>query len=577
MKKNLLLTILLNGAIVLNTFAQTPDYLWAKRAGGTSSDPGDVMKAIGNRVSTDASGNIFLTGTFNSASITFGTTTLNNAGGGKADIFLVKYNALGTVLWAKSSGGTDYDDISNSVSTDASGNVFITGYFNSSSITFGTTTLNNAAVGKADLFLVKYDASGTFLWAKSAGGVKDDDGRSVSTDANGNVFVTGMFSSDNITFGITTLTNGGTPGAGISDILIVKYDASGNVLWANRAGGARDDDGRSVSTDDNGNAYLAGSFPSTSITFGTTTLTNADNTGNTRDVCLVKYDASGAVLWAKSSGGTSSEESLGVSTDVSGNVLMTGRFESSSITFGTTVLTNAGAAGTNDGFLVKYDASGNVLWAKSFGGTSYFDTSIGVCTDANGNVFLTGAFSSTSITFGTTVLTNAGGGDIFLVKYNASGNVIWATRAGGANDDYGICVSTDANGNVIIAGLFYTPTLTLGATTLTNADNTGNTCDIFIAKLNALPTGIESFASNDAVTIYPNPFSSSTTLQSDKLFNNATLTVYNSFGQQVKQIKNISGQAVTLSRDNLPSGIYFLRLTENNISLVVDKLVITDK
>ncbi len=90
--------------------------------------------------------------------------------------------------------------------------------------------------------------------------------------------------------------------------------------------------------------------------------------------------------------------------------------------------------------------------------------------------------------------------------------------------------------------------------------------------------GIEELFSNSKpIVIFPNPFSTQTVLQTDNLLHNATLTVYNSHGQTVKEIKNISGQTVTLFRDNLPSGLYFLRLTENNKLLAVDKLVITDK
>ncbi|MCX6146500.1 MAG: SBBP repeat-containing protein [Candidatus Kapabacteria bacterium] len=190
--------------------AQAPNCLWAKKAGGTTED-------VSNSVTTDASGNVYVTGYFTSPTITFGTTTITNTGG--YDIFIVKYDAAGTVLWAKSAGGTD-SDYGSSLTTDASGNVYVTGRFVSPTITFGTTTLTNP--GGYDIFIVKYDAAGTVLWAKSAGGTSDDHGRSVSTDASGNVYVTGYFTSPTITFGTTTLTN-----AGENDIFIAKYAGTG--------------------------------------------------------------------------------------------------------------------------------------------------------------------------------------------------------------------------------------------------------------------------------------------------------------------------------------------------------------
>lgn len=91
-----------------------------------------------------------------------------------------------------------------------------------------------------------------------------------------------------------------------------------------------------------------------------------------------------------------------------------------------------------------------------------------------------------------------------------------------------------------------------------------------------LITVISEIEIGNKISIYPNPFSSTTTLQTDKVFKDATLTVYNSFGQTVAQIKNLSGQTATLSRDNLPSGLYFIRLTEENKIIAVDKLVVTD-
>ena len=190
-------------------------------------------------------------------------------------------------LWAKSAGGTDVD-YGRSVTTDASGNVYVMGYFYSPTITFGTTTLTNAGTtGYSDMFIAKYDAAGNVLWAKSAVGIDSDRGYSVTTDASGNVYVTGSFDSPTITFGTTTLTNAGT--TGYSDMFIAKYDAAGNVLWAKSEGSTSYDEGYSVATDASGNVYVMGYFYSPTITFGTTTLTNAGSV----DMFIAKYDGTG--------------------------------------------------------------------------------------------------------------------------------------------------------------------------------------------------------------------------------------------------------------------------------------------
>jgi len=556
--------LIISFAIFGITNAQSASFLWAKSAGGTSYDEG-------NCISTDANGNVYVTGYFQSPSITFGTTTLTNTGA--FDIFVVKYDASGNVLWAKGVGGTK-DDVGNGISTDANGNVYVTGFFYSTSITFGTTTLKNHSNSTNDIFIVKYDANGNVLWAKNEGGLGYEFGKSVATDANGNVFVTGNFSSSTITLGTSTLSN---TSAFAWDIFVVKYDASGNALWAKGAGGTTSEYANGISTDAKGNVFVTGGFYSASISFGTTTLKNT--MANSSDIFVVKYDAGGNVLWAKNEGGTDEDDGYSISTDANGNAFLTGQFKSPSITFGAITLTNNPpnpSTGTvsYDMFVVKYDASGNVLWAKGVGGVDY-EVGFNSSTDANGNVYVTGGFHSNSITFGTTTLTNAYVGqwhsDIFVVKYDTNGNVLWAKGVGGIDDDFGHGISADANGNVYVTGYFHSPSIAFGTTTLTN---TGGS--VFVVKLGGVTTGLDDLSVNSTIKIFPNPFSSSTTLQVNENLKDATLTVYNSFGQIVKEIKNLSGLTVVLSLDNLACGSYFVRLTDEN-KIYTNKLVLTDK
>src|ERR1035437_8078323 len=190
-------------------------------------------------------------------------------------------------LWAKRAGGADFD-LCRSISADVGGNVFVTGYFNSPAIAFGSTTLTN--FGNTNAFIAKYGANGTVLWAKSTGGTGDEFGLSVSADAGGNVFVTGWFDSPTLIFGSTTLTN-----AGVYNAFIAKYDSIGNALWAKSVGGTGRDVCYSVSADVGGNVFVTGNFNSPTITFGSTTVTNAGN----YNVFIAKYDASEKALGEK--------------------------------------------------------------------------------------------------------------------------------------------------------------------------------------------------------------------------------------------------------------------------------------
>jgi len=329
-----------------------------------------------------------------------------------------------------------------------------------------------------------------WVWAKSAGSTSLDQGRCVATDANGNVFATGYYYGPSITFGTITLNN-----LGSGDVFLVKYDASGNVLWANSAGGNGYELGNGIATDANGDVFITGTFNSDTMSFDSAVLTNANNnTGVYEDIFVAKYDSNGNFLWARSAGGTNSNDvSNSVATDLSGNVFITGYFHSPTINFGGTILTNS-TPPYEDIFLVKYDSNGNVIWAKSAGSintSSPSDRGQSVATDANGNVVITGFFEGAAINLGSTIITNTNTdfGDIFIVKYDASGNVVWARSAGSISNDLGTCVATDGSGNVFISGYFNGFSINFGTTTLTNANQTFIfTREVFIVKYSAAGT-----------------------------------------------------------------------------------------
>jgi hypothetical protein len=387
--------------------------------------------------------------------------------------------------WAKSAAGGGEGL---AVSSDTMGNAFITGIYGPT-IIFGSTTLNSV-FGSGDIYIAKYDPSGNFLWAKSAGGSNLDEGLAITTDKTGNAFVTGIFYSDSITFGSVTVFNSNSLG-GSFDIFIAKYDMNGNVLWAKSFGGPDDDFGLGVATDNTGNVFLTGEFASPSISCGSTTLINASSSGTSCDLYLAKLDVNGNVIWAKSAGATGYDMAYSVATDTSGNIFLTGFFQDSTITFGSVVLTNLGVENI---FIVKYDPGGNVLWATSAGGTSV-DVAYSISADSIGNVYITGSFFSPNVNFGSYSLANSGSVntcDMFIAKFDGNGNAKWAKSVGGANLEEGFSVSAGAKGNVFVTGRFTSTSITIGNDTFTdpnpgiddpmfliNFDSTGN---IFCAQ-----------------------------------------------------------------------------------------------
>jgi hypothetical protein len=282
-----------------------------------------------------------------------------------------------------------------------------------------------------------------FLWALGAGGSDTYDiGRCITTDNSGNVIVTGQFYGT-ISFDTITFTS---PGAyGYRDIFIVKLDQSGNILWAQQAGGNGNDYCYSITTDGSDNIIITGMFWN-NAKFGDTWLRSADSQW---DIYIAKYDPSGNLLWVKRDG---NPEHMGdkqsVTTDELNNIIITGYFVGTAI-FGTT---NLESVGDWDIYISKYDGLGNLLWAKRDGGADREDV-YGITSDKSSNIIITGYFTN-STTFGTTELLSAGGNDVFIVKYDQSGNNLWAIKAGGESVDEGHAVVTDSDDNVIATGRF---------------------------------------------------------------------------------------------------------------------------
>ncbi len=462
---NTLLLLALGNA---SLFGQIPEWAWANGAGGSSLD-------YGTSISVDENRNLYLTGWFNSSTISFGSTVLTNNGiEGTSDIFIAKYNSTGVLVWVKNFGGAG-DDRSISIRTNSKGVFVLTGWFKSPALSIGSTALNNA--GGSDILIARFDEDGTVVWAKSIGGAADDEGNSISCDPDGNIFVTGMYESNSISFGSSTITT-----AGKHDIFLVGYNQSGQLLWTKNIGGKNDDNGSTVTNDGDGNIYLSGKFRSATVDLGEKSLTNAGKDGNYGDIFMTKYNTSGKLIWAKSLGGSYYDEVYSITTDKLNNVYLTGWFKSDTIVFGCdtlmecTILTRAHGVDYGDVFIAKYDSYGEPVWAKRAGGIAK-DYGFGITTNTVGDVFLTGIFESNFSSSGQVKLKNATSNDIFISKYNSEGKVLWAKSIYGSA--MARCITTDIYGGVYLAGVYDGLEMRFTETLLKNAGQG----DIFVAKL----------------------------------------------------------------------------------------------
>ncbi len=532
--------------------ANAQTFEWARTFGGSSYDEG-------RSITVDALGNVYTTGSFQ-GTVDFdpGAGTANLTSVGLRDIFVQKLDATGNFLWARSFGGNSFDE-GQSIAVDFSGNVYTTGYFQVT-VDFdpSTGTFNLISEGSHDVFVQKLDSSGNFIWAKSLGSVVDDVGYSITLDASGNVYTTGYF------YGFVDFDPGaGTANltsAGLFDIFVQKLDASGNFLWARSIGSTANDVGLSIKVDASGNVYTTGYFNG-AVDFdpdsGTANLTSVGSD----DVFIQKLDSSGSFLWARSFGASSNDLGHSIKIDALGNVYTTGFFLGT-VDFDPGVGTaNLTPAGSGDIFVQKLDASGNFLWAKSFGGSS-FDIGHSITVDSSGNAYTIGNFRGT-LDFdpgaGTAYLTSVsvGQADVFVQKLDTSGNFLWARSFGGSDIDLGNSITVDASGNVYSIGSFagtadFDPGA--GAANLISAGFS----DVFVHKMSqGGVTGLVGIAKGVQVKVFPNPSGGLIQLTFEQPMNDVEIRVTDLQGKTVftKELDAVTDEQINIAG---PSGTYFL-------------------
>ncbi len=414
--------------ISILSFSQ--DWDWTKVAGGPAVDRITGM-------AHDLTGNLFITGYFDSV-ITFDSTRLVSAGG--TDVFIAKYDADGVLLWARQVGGQN-DDYASAISTDLTGNCYLTGFFfiQGTVTSFGSTSVTNA--GDADMFISKFTAAGNLLWVRNGGSRGEDASFGIATDVAGNSYICGYFS------GTAMFSNVKVNSVGYTDIFISKYDAAGNLVWIRTGGGSYQDEAYAISTDIAGNCYVTGYFTG-NASFGGINLASAGYFDT--DVFLIKYNPSGTLAWAKRAGGTANDIGYGVEAAPNGSIYVDGVFYGTK-TFGETVLSRV--TGSN-GFLVKFESNGKTAWVKGTNGsgTNEFKK---VSTDANSNCYVAGTISNT-VSFGKIELTSAGGKDACVAKYDPKGTLMWVLQGGGPDDDEGMNIAADKAGNCYFGGEYNT-------------------------------------------------------------------------------------------------------------------------
>lgn len=518
MKKIVFRLLILVG---LHSNAQPPLVQWQKSLGGNNWDEVSSIERT-----TD--GGYIVAGSTSSSD---GNVTANY---GNWDCFLVKLNGSGTVQWAKNYGGSNNDYALSVKPTPDGGFIFA-----------GPTESNNNDVsgnhGFFDFWVVKTDGNGVLQWQKCLGGSGDDRATSVYVTGDGGCIVAGYTSS----------TNGDVTGMqGYDDFWVVKLNTQGNIIWQKTLGGTDLDRAFSVIETSDGSIVVAGQTYSTNG--------NVFGLQGGSDIWVVKLSPfGGSLIWQKCLGGNSYEDAWSIQQTADGGFIVAGGTNST----GGQV---SGNQGGQDFWVVKLNSIGNIVWQKCLGGSNE-DYARCVRVNQDGSFILLGTTYSNN----GNVTGNNGSGDIWAVKLNATGDLLWQKCYGGSGQDFGFSIQQINNDDYILVGSAWS----------NNGDITNpysiNWPDIWVAQVTPNPLQIINFTDNQIV-VFPNPSKGSVTLNFDNIQGSGFIKTCNILGQQLSQKYVKQFESPITLEVSAEKGLYLLQVFDDRGQLLGTKKVIVE-
>ncbi|MDH3709487.1 MAG: fibronectin type III domain-containing protein [Cyclobacteriaceae bacterium] len=327
-------------------------------------------------------------------------------------------------FWSAPIGGLDADE-AHGVAADSEGNSYVTGSY-SGTATMGSTVLNSA--GETDIYLAKFDNNGNVIWAVSAGGLGADNGKQVSLDADGNVYVAGEISGNANFQGSAIISGGGL------DVFLAKYDSDGNFISViNAFSTSLDDEVSGMDNDANGNVYLTGEY---------------DTGVDLSDIFVSKHEDSGLTnQWTEFISGTGTQFDPSMAVDDAGNSFVTGNFDGSTDIGDTTLM----ASSSVDLLVAKFLTSGELEWVSQILITG-FSRIKDVSVDQAGSPYVVGQVDFIA-DFGSVIINSNADMDAFYAKYNTGGIVQWAGSSDNAEFITGESITVNPDGTSYIGGI----------------------------------------------------------------------------------------------------------------------------
>lgn len=483
-----------------------PLFEWEKQIGGTDTD--ELSEII-----SCADGGYLAVGYSYSNDVDL----YNNYGG--YDVWVVKFDYLGAIDWQTSLGG-GLEDRGLSVKEVPGGNYILTG--KSSSIDYDVF----GNYGQQDAWLVKLSSSGSIIWQKCLGGYSEDQFSSIAVSSDGGYLLAGYSTSNE-------LDASGNHGS--KDAWVLKTDSAGNVLWHKSLGGSNWDELRSITETATGEIMVAGFTESFN---GDVSVNHGD-----RDLWVLQLSGTnGNIIWEKTYGGSLKDEAFHILKTVTNDFVVSGSTKS----YNQDVTYNYGDV---DYWIVKIDASGQLLWENSFGGSSADGSRFATETTA-GDFIICGRSNSND-----GLITNHHGDfDSWIVKISSAGNLIWSYAAGGPAYDQSKSIYSTNDGGFIVGGFSYSDVpLFIG-----NAD-------FWIQKFGADLSTAFSEVENHKSVFYPNPVKDILFVSTREQTSTSVLDVQGKllFTQPLKIGVN------NVNTHHLAPGIYFIRTPGGSVKKLV--------
>ena len=421
-------------------YAGEEELVWGTYLGGSNID-GAACIAV------DGDGNIYVAGATSSADFPTTSGAFDTTYSGD-DAFVSKFSPSGALLWSTYLGG-DIGEWASAITSDGDGNIYVAGATGSADFpttpgAFDTTYNGGVSPGDGDAFVSKFSPDGALLWSTYLGGSEGDGVHTIAEDGEGNVYVAGITSSSDFPtpVGYDTSYNGW-----LWDAFISRFSASGTLLWSTYLGGDSGESASAITSDGDGNIYVAGAtgsadFPTTPGAYDES-YNGPDSPSNIEgDAFVSKFTTGGMLVWSTYLGGSDDDGARVIAAAEGGSVYVGG--STSSLDFPFTLATDE-----SGGFLAKFTANGALLWSRPPGAAPRCVTAAD-----GGSVYLAGSagpgFPTTPYAYDTSF--NGGHWDAFVSRFNTDGDRVWSTFLGGSDGDVAHEIAVDEGGDVYVVG-----------------------------------------------------------------------------------------------------------------------------